>query len=402
MNNRILSLFGLQGLEIINILEYYREIFLYVIPRRKTADCPKCQRRSKCPHEYRLPQVIKHYRLGKRQTFLVLFKRRFKCKYCHQPFMEQVFGVNKWQRKTTGLDDEIIELLRESSFLGVKRRLGVNYSTQVKLLKQTMKPFEGNWEQELDYQGKFSLGIDEHSFSGHDMVLTITNLTFPRLVSILPDDRQVTLNQFIDKIPAKVKPKIKSVCIDMDASFAGSLKKQLPDVPIIIDHFHVIQDANLRIDEERRILQNVFNWKIPRILFIKNKEKLDKEEIKELHYWFRKLEDLENFWRAKETLRDIYQLKDKIEAEKKLTALLKIMWQERDRGLTQWANTLYHWQKEILNFFDFRITNAYTEGIHTKCKLIKRLGFGFRNREVYIRKVALACLPFTILAHFWR
>jgi len=87
--------------------------------------------------------------------------------------MEQVSSINKWQRKTTGLDEEIIELLKESSFLGVKRRLGVNYSTQVKLLKQVMKPFVGHWEQEEQYQGKLALGIDEHSFSGHDMVLTI-------------------------------------------------------------------------------------------------------------------------------------------------------------------------------------------------------------------------------------
>ena len=77
------------------------------------------------------------------------------------------------------------------------------------------------------------------------------------------------------------------------------------------------------------------------------------------------------------------------------------MWDEKDRGLTQWANNLYYWKNEILNFFDHKITNAYTEGIHTKCKLIKRIGFGFRNREVYIRKVALACLPFTLIPHFW-
>ena len=402
MQYRILSLFGLQGLEIINILEYYKEIFLYVIPRRKTADCPFCGKRTKYIHQYRPPQVIKHYRLGKRQTFLVLFKRRFFCKRCNKVFMEEVYGVKKWQRKTQGLDEEIIELLRESSFLGVKRRLGVNYQSQVKLLKQTMKPFESNWERELDYSGKFSLGIDEHSFSGHDMVLTITNLTFPRLISILPDDKQLTLNQFIFNIPKKVKSKLSSVCIDMNASYAGSLKRNLPHIPVVIDHFHVIQDANKRIDEERRILQNVFKWEIPRKIFIKNKEHLKDKELKTMHFWFKKLKDLESFWQTKETLRDIYKLKDRKQAEKRLGALLKTMWDEKDRGLTQWANTLYRWNNEILNFFDYKITNAYTEGIHTKCKLIKRIGFGFKNKEVYIRKVALACLPFTFLPHFFK
>jgi transposase len=402
MSYRILSLFGLQGLEIINILEYYKEIFLYVVPRRKTANCPFCDKRTKYIHQYRPPQVIKHYRLGKRQTFLVLFKRRFFCKRCNKVFMERVYGVKKWQRKTQGLDEEIIELLRESSFLGVKRRLGVNYQSQIKLLKQTMKPFESNWERELNYSGKFSLGIDEHSFSGHDMVLTITNLTLPRLVSILPNDKQSTLNQFIFNIPKKIKSKLSSVCIDMNASYAGSIRRNLPEIPIVIDHFHVIQDANKRIDEERRILQNVFKWEIPRKIFIKNKEHLKDKELKTMRFWFKKLRDLESFWQAKETLRDIYKLKNRKQAEKRLDALLKTMWDEKDRGLTQWANTLYRWRNEILNFFDHKITNAYTEGIHTKCKLIKRIGFGFKNKEVYIRKVALACLPLTFLPHFFK
>jgi transposase len=31
----------------------------------------------------------------------------------------------------------------------------------------------------------------------------------------------------------------------------------------------------------------------------------------------------------------------------------------------------------ILNYFDFQVTHAFTKGVHTKCKLIKRQGFGF-------------------------
>jgi len=30
------------------------------------------------------------------------------------------------------------------------------------------------------------------------------------------------------------------------------------------------------------------------------------------------------------------------------------------------------------------------------------MGFGFRNKEVYIRKVALACLPVAFLPHFFK
>ena len=76
------------------------------------------------------------------------------------------------------------------------------------------------------------------------------------------------------------------------------------------------------------------------------------------------------------------------------------MYKEHDSGLTHWANMLSNWQNEILNFFETHITNAYTEGVNTKLKLIKRTGFGFKNKEVYIKKALLAFTPFLILPHF--
>lgn len=180
MAYRILSLLGLQDLLVFSVLEYASQIFLYVLPRKKTAYCPICNFRSKAVHENRPPQIIKHYKLGRRQIFLVLFKRRFFCHFCSKPFTESCSLLSgKWQRKTKGLEEEIINSLKESSFLGVKRKFGVSYVSQTKLLKKVLKPFEGNWEKEENSSSQISLGIDEHSFSGHDMVLTITNLAPP-------------------------------------------------------------------------------------------------------------------------------------------------------------------------------------------------------------------------------
>lgn len=406
MQNRILSIFGLQGLKVIKVIEYYRKIFIYVYPERKTANCTSCSKRSKNIHDYRKPSIIKHLKLGKRQTYLVVSKRRFFCKACQKPFTEKLSGVSKWQRKTKALEEEIIEHLREMSFSSVERKLGVNYRAQVKLLKATMRPFEGSWREERRRgKGKqkkpISIGIDEHSFSGHDMCLTITNLITPSLKGILPNDRKATLEKYLDNIPSDIKERINSFCIDMKKSYKFSIKKCFPNTGVVVDKFHLIYDANKRIDEERRIIQNMHNGiSIPRKLFLKNKENLNKTEKAAASLWFNKFPDLKLYWFVKESLRDIYKLKKKEGAKKKLNILTSIMYKQRDRGLTQWADTLEYWQNEILNFFDYRITNAFTEGIHTKLKLIKRIGFGFRNKEVYIRKAALACLPLYLLPHF--
>lgn len=398
MNNRILSLLGLQGLGILSIKEYQKFIFIYCYLTRKTANCPICSQRTNSVYDQRPPSMVRHLKIGLRLTYLVLFKRRFKCKLCNKVFIEKLPQVGKWQRKTTSMDEQIIEYLKEVSFKGVKRRLGVSYSSSVKLLKKTINETVVDWSKEISKP--VSLGIDEHSFSGHDLLITLTNLTTPKLITILQDDRKITLDTLLATIPESLKAKIPSVAIDMKQMYKLSLKKYLPNTKITVDHFHVIYDANKRIEEERRILQGVFKSKIPRFPFIKNKENLSQKEKDLIKIIFQKYPDLKFYWFAKEELREIYKLKDKDEAKSKLSTLIRIMYKEHDSGLTNWANTLSNWKEEILNFFQTHITNAYTEGVNNKLKLIKRTGFGFKNKEVYIKKALLAFTPFLILPHF--
>lgn len=402
MNNRILSLLGLQGLGILSVKEYHKYIFIYCYLTRKTASCPICSKRTSSVYGQRPPSMARHLKIGFRQTYLVLFKRRFKCKLCNHVFVEKPLQIGKWQRKTTSMDEQIIEYLKEVSFKGVKRRLGVSYSSSVKLLKSAINETKVDWQKELSSTkgGGVSLGIDEHSFSGHDMLITLTNLTTPKLITILQDDNKITLDTLLATIPENLKTNIPSVAIDMKQMYKLSLKKYLPNTKITVDHFHVIYDANKRIEEERRILQGVFKSKIPRFPFIKNKENLSQKEKALIKTIFNKYPDLKFYWFAKEELREIYKLKDKNEAKTKLSTLIRIMYKEHDSGLTHWANMLSNWQNEILNFFETHIINAYTEGVNTKLKLIKRTGFGFKNKEVYIKKALLAFTPFFILPHF--
>ncbi|MBG1242078.1 transposase, partial [Nostoc sp. NZL] len=41
--------------------------------------------------------------------------------------------------------------------------------------------------------------------------------------------------------------------------------------------------------------------------------------------------------------------------------------------------TMVRWFGEIVGYFDGRTTSGTVEGINNKLKLIKRLGYGFRN-----------------------
>lgn len=81
------------------------------------------------------------------------------------------------------------------------------------------------WEEERRDR-KIRLGIDEHSFRGRDLVITVTNLKRRKVLAVLPDDRQETLRRFLSQIPGSVKRKIEEVCYPPSYLPAFWLKSQ--------------------------------------------------------------------------------------------------------------------------------------------------------------------------------
>ncbi len=44
-------------------------------------------------------------------------------------------------------------------------------------------------------------------------------------------------------------------------------------------------------------------------------------------------------------------------------------------------HTLTNWREEILNYFDYRITNGFVKGKNNRIKTIKRTAYGYRNMD---------------------
>jgi len=168
-------------------------------------------------------------------------------------------------------------------------------------------------------------------------------------------------------------------------------------VPVVVDHFHLIQDANRRVDETRKIEQDGCHRVIPKKIFLLGQEKLNPKDKDLLAKYCQLFPTLKEFHWLKEQLRKFYSLHSKKTAQKRLKDLIEIARLSDDADMVQWGRTLQRWSRHILNFFDHQTTNAYTEGIHTKIKMIKRVSFGFRNVQIYIRKMLLCILPLTVL-----
>jgi transposase len=292
---------------------------------------------------------------------------------------------------------EVIYNLADRSFQSGTKRYQVAYSTQRRWLKELVQDELYNFSREDTEKTPFTLGIDEVSFAEHTLVTTIGNITKRRLKGILPSRRKDDLKKVLHRIPSSVKPYIREVVIDMCELYARAIKEVLPHSSIVVDHFHVIQDANRRIDEERCILQDIYKKKIPRYIFTKNKEDLSIKEIVLRDILLIDYPELKVFYETKERLRSMYKLSSKKDAQDSMRHIISLLVSSDNGYHVLWGRSLSRWKEYILNYFDHRSTNGFMEGMHNKMKLIKRISFGFRNKEVFIHKVMLSVLITGIL-----
>lgn len=241
------------------------------------------------------------------------------------------------------------------------------------------------------------LGIDEHSLrKRRQMVTTVTSLKKGKrsLLTILPDDKQATIVNFLKQIPLLYQAKIWEVCIDMRRSFRGAIESALPNARIVVDAFHLVKLAGEKLEEVRGNVLSNLGSNTPHVkqALRTPQEKLtdeDKLKLRKLWQVTQPWPNLKVAYLVKEKIRDLYRSRDRRSAEKKFTLILAYLEGTESKPLVELRGTLKRWQPQILNRFDHGTSNGFTEGCHTKIKMLKRMSYGFRKRDRYRNKILL-------------
>ncbi len=351
--------------------------------------CPHCGSTRLYRHGSGMRRVLHSWINGKK-IYLEVQRQRWRCCACRRCFGNGTGLVRRYSRITKQGETEILWHLRDRSFSQLRRDMGVSYSTARRLME---KEIDEETIGSVRDEAELCLGIDEHSFRHQELVHTITEIKTKRMLGVLKDDRIVTLKTFLSKIPQE---KVTEVCIDMKESLRKTVEHLFPKAKVVADHFHVIADANRRIDEARRIEQDVHRKRkvmIPKRLFLIAREKLGMEKQEKIDRLLDTYPSLKGFYWAKEKLREMYRQETHGEAVKLLDSIIFSLKSDDDGELIRWGNTLKHWREPILNHFYTHATNAFTEGCNTKIKMLKRVSYGLRNVEVYWRKMLLGFVP---------
>jgi transposase len=394
MKKDIIKLLNLQNVWV-DTWQIRKDEIVVKIRSPKTKDiCPRCGITSGRIHQYHRRR-IKHSIWQSRRVILDLKVKRFYCKYCKKPFTEYISNIDR-KRTTKNFRNIVLKDMSNQSLNSVKKQNKISHSTMYDILKENYDNTKNiDWKK----QGKnITLGIDEHSFRGRGrFVLTATNITKKKLLMIGKDHSIKTLSNFLNNTD---KARIKEVCIDMKQGYLNTILKELPNAKVVVDKFHVVSHANKVMNEVRSIVigkeyrtKKLMSW---------GKEKLNDADTIRLKMLFEKYKAFPSLYQAyfiKEKVRDFYKLKNKKKASVKLAQIIMFCETSNSNYLKNLGRTFRRWREYILNYFNKYSTNAFTEGVHTKIKMMKRVSFGFRNVNHYIAKMMLAFAPLLYVIH---
>ncbi len=182
--------------------------------------------------------------------------------------------------------------------------------------------------------------------------------------------------------------KVRGVAMDMHEPFRQAVQMCLPLAKIVVDKFHLVRHINGALDKVRSKLQggnkrgrrgDLFR---SRYTLLKGAERLSGWEKARLNQLFYRYPELRRAWMLKESFRAwYYRETNRSGAEERLGLLEGSIANDSLPEFRELLHTLANWREEILNYFDYRITNGFVEGKNNRIKTMKRMAYGYRNMD---------------------
>ena len=99
-------------------------------------------------------------------------------------------------------------------------------------------------------------------------------------------------------------------------------------------------------------------------------------------------DELKRGYELKELFLDIVNYATYEDAEVQLNNWIDLCKESKIQEFIEASKTIERWLPYIVNsFIDERYSNGYTEGINNKIKVIKRVGFGYKNFKFFRRRI---------------
>jgi transposase len=362
---------------------------------RERKRCGVCRRR--CPG-YDEGEGRRRWRmldLGATRCYLEAEAPRVSC-HGHGVVVAAVPWARHDSRFTRSFEDQVAWLACQCSKRAVSELMRIAWLTVGRILERVAAEARARSDP-LDYLVR--IGIDEISHrKGHRYLTVVVDHDSGLLVWAAPGRDKKTLRRFFDLLGEQRSERIELVSADGAPWIEEVVSERCANAAICLDPFHVVQWATAALDEVRREVWNAARragqtaearaLKGARFALWRNPEDLSGRQQTTLAQIAQTNEPLYRAYLLKEQLRQAL----KLPAAEALALLERwLAWARRSRlpAFVKLAQQIAAHLRGIAAALNFGLSNARTESVNTRIRLIARRAFGFHSPEALI---ALALL----------
>ena len=340
-------------------------------------------------------QVERRFRavpIGSRATFIDLPIPRVECQDCGVVRQVKVPFADSRRSYTRSFERYALELGRRMTIRDVARHLGVSWDVIKDIQKRDLsRRFAKPKLKHLRH-----IAIDEIAVAkGHRYLTVVLDLHSGAVVFVGDGKGAKALKPFWKRLrPSKAR--IEAVAMDMAQGYREAVSTHLPGAKIVFDRFHVVKLFNEKLTELRRTLYreatDVLHKQVlkgTRWLLLKNPEDLDetRDEKRRLEEALALNKSLALAYYMKDALRQFWEQPGKRFATAWLSDWIRQAEASGIKALQQMAKTLAAHRSGLLAYYDVPITSGPMEGTNNKIKTMKRMAYGFRDREFFKLKI---------------
>lgn len=307
-----------------------------------------------------------------KRTGLTIEIQKYFCEDCKKTFQNNLPLIAENQNLTQRALNYIQEQSLNKPFTHLAEEIGMSEGNVRKIFKSYIE----NLEQTHIFETPKILGIDEIHLAGRARAV-FTNIQEKTILNMFKDRNKDTVLKYLRTLDNSV---VEVVTMDMWRPYKDSVNNVFPNATVVIDKFHVLRLANLAVEIYRKELRKTLNSKQKndlkgdRFLLLKRKDKLTEVECFTLSYWKNNFPALAKIYELKEQFFNIYEAKSKDEAYKLYEQFEASLTQDIKHYFNDLIRSVSNWYTEIFNYFDYPVTNAYTEALNSVIRHTDRMG----------------------------
>lgn len=317
---------------------------------------------------------------------------RYECDFCGILTEKQTISEGK-KRHSRAVEREVIRHTELMDNKSVSKLLCIPSRTIYRIDYNGLSRLMERYEKDLTAPCTFS--IDEVAYKkGHNYATVLTSYTDSKVLWMTKGRKSTDLKRAYKRFGSSIK-NCQVVTLDFWVAYEKATRDAIPKAKLVYDRFHLSRILNRKVEEERREYQNKLSEeerkhikKNCRWIILKRRSNLSKENLLDLEKIKTNNEPLYELYLLKESFLGIFSPeKIREEAYKEILEWVNIIIKSKYKKLKSFARSVLKRMDEILNWFDFNISNAKSEGLNNVIKSVLKRAYGYKNFDYFRMKI---------------